>query len=164
MIILGIDPGLAITGYGLIEVSLQGNRQTALIEAGVLRSSNHQPVAGRLKEIYDQLVSILKEFSPQFLAMEEVYSSQKFPRSGLQIGNVQGIVFLAAEQHKIPVHTYFPIQVKKSLIGYGRANKMQVQKMVQDTFKLKSIPRPDDAADALAIALCHAGRARGNFK
>jgi crossover junction endodeoxyribonuclease RuvC len=158
MIILGIDPGFGITGYGLIEVNASNGRQPRIVEAGVLTSKKSKPLSERLHEIHKHLSEILQEHSPSALAVEDIYSIHAFPRSAICIGNVQGIVLLAAAQKAVPVFTYFPIQVKKALLGYGRATKTQVQQMVQRTLELKQIPQPDDAADALAVALCHANR------
>lgn len=159
MIILGIDPGYGITGYGLIEVD-HGTHPPKLIEAGVLTSKKEKNLSQRLHEIYINLQSLLKEFSPQALALEEVFSVPSFPKSAFFIGNVHGIVHLAAVQSSVPIFSYYPIQVKKILLGYGRAQKAQTQRMVQRVFNLDKIPQPDDVADALALALCHAHRTR----
>ncbi len=161
MVILGIDPGFGITGYGLIEVHPKQIQFPKLIEAGILSSKKESAFADRLSEIHKGLVELIEEFSPESLALEEVYSSGAFPKSAIQIGQVQGIVLLAASQAKIPVHMYYPIQVKKCLIGFGRGTKMQMQKMIQRTLGLSEVPRPDDVADALAVAICHANRVRG---
>lgn len=160
MIILGIDPGYGITGYGLIEINGRLFHKPKFIEAGVLRSKLKKPLGERLYEIYRNLVEILEEFHPEVVAIEDSYSSSLFPKSAIYIGHVQGVVYLAAAQKNIPVHSYYPLQVKKAILGNGRATKSQTQKMVQTTFQLGSPPKPDDAADALAVALCHAHRAR----
>lgn len=160
MIILGVDPGFGITGYGLIKVGSPGSAAPELVEAGALTSDRKKPLCGRLQEIYQHLCEILEEFSPQAMAVEEIYSDHAFPRSGIHIGKVQGVILLAAAEKKIPIQSYFPIQVKKALLGHGRATKPQVQKMVQRALNLQEVPRPDDVADALAVALCHANRIR----
>ncbi len=160
MIVLGIDPGYGITGYGLIEVDRAASNPK-LIEAGILTSKKENQLHERLHEIYIHLDSILKEFTPDSLALEGVYSLPEYPKSALFIGNVQGIVLLAAAQNSIPIYSYYPIEVKKILLGYGRANKAQTQRMVQRTLNLDKVPQPDDVADALALALCHAHRLRG---
>ncbi len=161
MIILGIDPGFGISGYGIIDVRQDRVQVPKLIEAGILTSKKESKFQDRLSEIHKGLVDIIKEYSPEALALEEVYSSGAFPKSAIHIGQVQGIVMLAASQAAIPVHMYYPIQVKKCLIGFGHGTKMQMQKMIQRTLGLKEVPRPDDVADALAVALCHANRVRG---
>ena len=158
MLILGIDPGFGITGYGVIEIKNLDLQNPKLVEAGVLRSQKQKSLSERLQEIYDYTLEILNDFSLQGMAIEEVYSSQSFPRSGIYIGNVQGVILLAAAQKKIPIKTYFPIQVKKALLGHGHATKVQMQKMIQRTLHLEVVPKPDDVADALAVALCHAQR------
>ncbi len=144
----------------MIKINSGNVHAPGLIEAGILTSKKNQPLQNRLEEIYKNLVKILEEFSPNVLAIEEIYSVKTFPRSSIFIGNVQGIVLLAAAQKKLPVASYYPIQVKKALVGYGRAKKIQTQKCVQRTLNLKEVPRPDDVADALAVALCHANRVR----
>lgn len=160
MIILGVDPGFGITGYGLIKISPPDFHTPHLVEAGVLTSKKEKPLCERLHEIYKHLREILKEFSPHSMAVEEIFSVGKFPGSAIHIGKVQGVILLAAAEESMPVYSYYPIQVKKALIGHGRATKIQIQKMVQRTLNLREIPQPDDAADALAIALCHANRMR----
>ena len=158
MIILGVDPGFGITGYGLIEADPDDIRNVKLLEAGVLRSAKNTPFSARLEEIYARMVELLEEFKPASVAVEEIFSSPAFPRSSIAIGHVRGVLLLAASQKKIPVFSYFPRQVKKSLVGNGNASKSQVQKMVENMFGLDKAVRPDDMADAIAIALCHAGQ------
>ena len=156
MIILGIDPGFGITGYGLIEVNSQDIDKTRLVEAGVLTSQKSLPFQERLEEIYMQTFEILEEFLPKAAAVEDNYSVQAFPRSAIAIGHVRGIVLLALARKKVPVYSYFPREVKKALVGSGNATKNQVQRMVESRFDLTDVTRPDDMSDALAIALCHA--------
>ena len=158
--ILGIDPGFGITGYGLIEVPPQDRTAIQVLEAGIITSKKTNPLHERLLELYDQLLDILKEFCPKAMAIENTFSLAAFPKSGIFIGYVQGIVLLAAAQKSIPVFHYYPLQVKKALMGHAGATKSQVQKMVQTTLGLSKVPRPDDVADALAVALCHANRSR----
>ncbi len=160
MVILGIDPGFGITGYGLIEVRASDTRHPKLLEAGILSSKQKKHLSERILEIYSSLDSILDEFSPKAMAIEDTYSIHAFPKSAILIGYVQGIVHLAAAQRKIPIFTYYPLQVKKALLGNGRATKAQTQRMIQTAFSLHAPPRPDDVADALAVALCHAQRMR----
>ncbi len=160
MIILGLDPGFGITGYGLIKTHSNNGRIPELVEAGILTSDKKNPLPKRLQEIYKSLTRILDEFSPDVIAIEEIYSVKTFPKSSIYIGHVQGLILLAAAERELPVESYYPIQVKKALLGYGRAKKFQTQIMVQRTLSLKEVPRPDDVADALAVALCHANRVR----
>ena len=155
MILLGIDPGFGITGYGLIEA---GDRQDpSLVEAGVIRSNKENTLSERLREIHDRLKELLSEFKPSSLAIEDVFSAGAFPKSAILIGHVRGIVLLCAAQSGIPVSSYYPLQVKKALLGNGNATKAQVQRMVQSALGLDQPIRPDDCSDALAIALCHSG-------
>ena len=158
MIILGVDPGFGITGYGLIEADPSDIRSVKLLEAGVLKSPKNKSFSERLEEIYARMVEILDEFSPACVAVEDVFSAQAFPRSSIAIGHVRGVLLLAASQKKVPVFSYFPRQVKKALTGNGNASKTQVQRMVENTFGLDKTVRPDDLSDAIAVALCHVGR------
>lgn len=160
MVILGVDPGFGITGYGLIEADPKKFPEPRVIEAGILTSDKKQPLPERLKEIHRQFVALLEEFSPQAIALEEIFSVGAFPKSAILIGHVHGIVLLAAAQAGIPVFMYYPIQVKRALLGYGHGSKGQTQRMVQRTLGLDKPPQPDDVADALAVALCHANRSR----
>ncbi|MBI2915438.1 MAG: crossover junction endodeoxyribonuclease RuvC [Elusimicrobia bacterium] len=160
MVILGVDPGFGTTGYGLLSTRSNSSEVPQLIEAGFLDSNKKKNFPERLDEIYKHFLNILKEFSPAAVAVEDVFSVGAFPRSAIFIGHVRGVILLAAAQRAIPTFTYYPIQVKKILLGYGRGTKLQTQKMVQRTLGLDSIPRPDDVADALAMALCHAYRSR----
>jgi len=160
MVILGVDPGFGITGYGVIEIDPKKRPAPRVIEAGVLTSDKKQVLPERLKEIHHQFAGLLNEFSPQAIALEEIFSVGAFPKSAILIGHVHGIVLLAAAQAKIDVFTYYPNQVKRALLGYGHGSKGQMQRMVQRTLELDRPPQPDDVADALAVALCHANRGR----
>lgn len=160
MTILGIDPGFGITGYGIIAVDPRDFRHPSLVEAGVFRSDKNRPLSERLSEIYEHLVDLIREFKPESIAVEDIFSVHGFPRSAILIGHVRGIVLLAAAQCKTPVYSYYPLKVKKSLVGNGYATKSQIQKMVQTTLGLNETPRPDDLSDALAIALCHASHSQ----
>ena len=157
MVILGVDPGFGTTGYGLIKTDPLDIRNVELLEAGVLKSPKNISFSERLEEIYGRMMEILEEFCPASIAVEDIYSSPAFPRSSIAIGHVRGVLLLAASQKKIPVFSYFPRQIKKSLVGNGNASKSQIQKMVENTFGLNQDTRPDDLSDAIAIALCHAG-------
>ena len=156
MIILGIDPGFGITGYGLLKADPENVKNITLLEAGILKSPKSLSFAGRLQEIYDRMTELMEEFKPSSMAVEDIYSVQAFPRSSIAIGHVRGVTLLAAAQKNVPVYSYFPRQVKKALVGNGNATKSQVQRMVENTFALDETKRPDDLTDAIAIALCHA--------
>ncbi|MGI6588901.1 MAG: crossover junction endodeoxyribonuclease RuvC [Peptococcia bacterium] len=151
MIVLGIDPGIAITGYGVIED--RGNRYKAL-EYGVIRSNSRQETAKRLQEIYQGVSRIIDLYTPDSMAIEELFFNKNV-RSAFSVGQARGVAMLAGCQHGVPVYEYTPLQVKQAVVGYGRAEKQQVQFMVKSLLNLQEIPRPDDAADALAIAICH---------
>jgi len=152
MIILGIDPGTAITGYGVI--AQQGNHLRRISD-GVVRTSAQLSVAARLNEIFDRIRQIIREFQPDAVAVEELFFNTNV-RTALAVGQARGIILLAAEQAGLEIAEYTPLQVKQAVVGYGRAEKGQVQEMVRTLLCLREIPKPDDAADALAIAICHA--------
>ncbi|MGI9952668.1 crossover junction endodeoxyribonuclease RuvC [Moorellaceae bacterium AZ2] len=152
MRILGIDPGTAVTGYGLIETGKQGMR---LHDYGCLRTPASDPLPVRLASLYEQLVALIREMEPSYMATEELFFN-KNTRTALAVGQARGVVLLAAAHARLPVVEYTPLQVKQAVTGYGRASKQQVQRMVQAILKLPQVPAPDDAADALAVALCHA--------
>ncbi|NLT96396.1 MAG: crossover junction endodeoxyribonuclease RuvC [Clostridia bacterium] len=152
MIILGVDPGTAITGYGIIKV--EGNKFYPL-EYGCIYTETQWTNEMRLKKIYEKITAIIEKFRPDDLAVEELFFN-KNTRTALSVGQARGVVLLAGALNDIPVSEYTPLQVKQSVVGYGRADKQQVQKMVKIFLNLPEIPKPDDAADALAIAVCHA--------
>ncbi len=150
-VVLGIDPGTAITGYGV--VTEEGS--TTLARAyGVIRTPANQPLPQRLVTIYAELNALLDAYQPTAVAVEEVFFS-KNARTALSVGHARGVVLLAVAQRSIPLFHYKPTQVKQAVTGYGGADKRQIQEMVRMLLGLDDIPRPDDAADALAIALCH---------
>lgn len=152
MIILGIDPGTAIMGYGLIEK--KGHQITPLTYS-CWRTPANTPLAERLLKLYQRLEEFILEYRPDHLAVEELFFNRN-TTTALAVGHARGIVLLAAAQQGIPVYEYTPLQVKQAVAGYGKAEKQQVQMMVRALLGLKEIPKPDDAADALAIAICHA--------
>ncbi|AFM42377.1 Holliday junction endonuclease RuvC [Desulfosporosinus acidiphilus SJ4] len=152
MIILGIDPGTAIMGYGLIEQ--KGNRLRAL-NYSCWRTSAHTPLAERLLILYNQICPFLREHHPDHIAVEELFFNRN-TTTAISVGQARGIILLAGAQQSIPIYEYTPLQVKQSVVGYGRAEKQQVQQMVKGLLGLDKIPKPDDTADALAIAICHA--------
>jgi len=152
MRVLGIDPGLGITGYGVLE---QDGDRTLVIEAGVIRSDARLDLAVRLNEVSRELSEILAQLQPDAVAVEELYSHYSHPITAVIMGHVRGVIFLKAAEVGIPVVSYAATRIKKSLTGNGRATKEQIQRMVKSTLGLPQIPEPPDAADALAIALCH---------
>ncbi len=152
MRILGIDPGLGITGYGVIDT---GRAAPQLIEAGVIRTNDQNTMAQRLSEIATAIDEIVGEFSPDVVAIEELYSHYEHPKTAIIMGHARGVVFLKAAERGLPVFPYAATRVKKSLLGNGRATKSQVQLMIRTSLGLSQTPDPPDAADALAVALCH---------
>lgn len=152
MIILGIDPGFAILGYGIIEVS--GNRFSAL-KYGAITTPSGMPMPQRLKIIYDELSFVISEYQPEEIAVEELFFN-KNSKTALMVGQARGAVILACANNGIDVFEYTPLQIKQALVGYGRAEKKQIQVMVKHILNLDAIPKPDDTADALAAAVCHA--------
>jgi crossover junction endodeoxyribonuclease RuvC len=149
---MGIDPGLSITGYGIIGAS---NRQPTLIEAGVLRSREKDPLEKRLLEINRGMAEVIREFAPTVVVVEELYSKYAHPRTAILMGHARGVICVAAAEADIPVVNYAATRIKNSLTGHGRASKEQMQRMIQHTFGLTRPPHPPDVADALAVALCH---------
>ena len=152
MLILGVDPGTAITGYGLVEQ--QGQRLVPL-SYGVIRTNAGCPLVDRLKNIYDAMSDLIREYQPAVMVVEELFFN-KNTRTALAVGQARGVILLAAANQGLKIAEFTPLQVKMAVVGYGRAEKIQVQEMVRVILKLKAIPKPDDAADALAIAICYA--------
>lgn len=152
MVILGIDPGTAITGYGLI--AKQGNHLKR-IAFGAIRTIPDTPTAFRLKQIYQELQSIIKQYQPDVMAVEQLFFNKNV-RTALAVGQARGVVLLAGAEAGLEIFEFTPLQVKMAVVGYGRAEKNQVQEMVRVLLCLSEIPKPDDAADALAIAICQA--------
>ena len=152
MIILGIDPGIAIVGYGVI--SSDGVKQK-LIATGIIETPADHFVNERLKIIYDDLNEIIKMYKPTEVAIEELFFNTN-SKTAIGVAEARGVILLCAKQNNLTIAEYTPIQVKNSVTGNGRAEKIQVQSMVKTILGLSSIPKPDDAADALALALCHA--------
>lgn len=163
MIYLGIDPGTATTGYGIIKkVDSRAHSQNSkhksefeILEFGVITTKKTDSDAKRLQILYTDLVDIIKKFKPNYVGVEKLFFA-KNQTTAMTVSQARGVVLLACSQGKVSILEFTPLQVKNTLCGYGKADKKQVQTMVQQTFQLKNIPRPDDAADALAIALCAA--------
>lgn len=150
--ILGIDPGLNTTGYGILD---RTGRSPRLVEAGVVRGKARGTLSERVRDIYSGLTDIINSFSPSALALEELYSHYQRPKTAILMGHARGVICLAAANAGISVNGYSATQVKKILTGSGRAPKTQVQFAVQRELGLNEMPEPADVADALAIAMCH---------
>lgn len=157
MIILGIDPGTATTGYGLIKKikgkKFKGRSNFKCLGYGLIKTSPLLPPAERLKKISEELNKLIGEYQPEVLAVENVYFFKNL-KTALPVSQAKGVILLAAANKNIPVYELTPLQVKMAVTGYGRAEKRQVQEMIQNELNLKELPRPDDAADALAVAVC----------
>ncbi len=150
--ILGIDPGLNITGYGVLEI---GNGKPKLREAGVVRGKTRGSLTARLLEIHQGVAEVILSLKPSVMALEQLYSHYARPRTAILMGHARGVICLAAAQAGIPVVHYASTQVKRILTGAGRADKSQMQRAIQRELNLPQLPEPADVADALAVALCH---------
>lgn len=156
MLVLGIDPGVATIGYGLIR--FEKNKFTP-IEYGAIRTPARTALASRLMTIYDELSAIIMRTRPDALSVEELFFNDN-AKTAISVGQGRGVILLAGAKQAIPVFEYTPLQVKQAVTGYGRADKNQVQQMVKTLLNLKEVPKPDDTADALAVAICHAHSAK----
>jgi len=152
MRVLGIDPGLNVTGYGILDVHEQ---RITLVEAGVIRTDGQAELGERLNDIGREIGTIIDQYSPEAIAIEELYSHYNHPKTAIIMGHARGVVFLKAAEAGLMVFPYASTRIKKSLTGNGRASKEQVQRMIRSTLELTAVPEPADVADALAIALCH---------
>ncbi len=152
MTVLGIDPGTARMGYGVIEK--KGSALTAR-EYGCIDTSMRKTAGGRLEEIYETLKKVFKEYRPDVVSVETLFFSKNV-KTAFAVGQARGVALLLAAQEEVSLVEYTPLQVKSALVGYGKAEKSQIQFMVQRLLKLDERPEPDDAADALALAICHA--------
>jgi len=157
MLAIGIDPGTAITGYGLVRELDDGSLQ--VVDYGVIQTPAGQAMPDRLVQIYQQLKQIILLHSPQSGAVEKLFFARNV-RTALSVGQARGVVMLALAEAGVAVAEYSPNEIKQAVVGYGAAEKMQVQMMVQALLDLEQIPQPDDAADALAVAICHLHSAR----
>ena len=151
MLILGIDPGLAIVGYSLVE---KRGQHYLVGDYGVITTSAESSNTERLQHIYNWLLDFINKHKPDVMAVEELYFNKNV-KTAILVGQARGVVLLTGAQAKLPIAEYTPLQVKQAVVGYGRAKKNQVQQMVKILLKLDEIPTPDDAADALAVAICH---------
>lgn len=157
MLVLGIDPGTAITGYGLVRQTEDGGIEA--VDFGVVLTSAKTPMPERLAQLYEGIREVVVEHHPDSSAVEELFF-QKNVKTAISVGQGRGVAILALAQAGIPVAEYKPVQVKQAVVGFGGADKRQVQEMVRMLLDLEKIPKPDDAADALAVAICHVHSAR----
>lgn len=157
MIILGIDPGTARTGFGIIRVEKENKGSKSNLKClghGVIETKPGPPPEQRLKKIHLELVKLLNRYKPDVLAVENIYFFKNL-KTAIPVSEAKGVVLLTAAKKKIPVYELTPLQVKMGICGYGRADKTQIQRMVKEILALKEVPKSDDAADALAIAICY---------
>lgn len=152
MRILGIDPGTATTGYGIIEITDNGSIE--VINYGIIQTTPKSPMPERLKIIFQDIQVLIENFKPDILSIEELFFF-KNSKTVITVSQARGVILLAASLANLEIAEYTPLEVKVTLTGYGRADKSEMQNCVKEMLDLKTIPRPDDAADALAIALCH---------
>ena len=152
MRVLGIDPGIATIGFGVVES--EKNRHK-LIKCGVISTPAHTSLSSRLEQIYDDMLSILELFQPDAVSIEELFFNTNIT-TGIAVSHGRGVILLACRKAGVQVYEYTPLQVKQSVVGYGRAEKRQVMDMVRRLCQLPAAPKPDDAADAVALAICHA--------
>ena len=151
MIILGVAPGIATIGFGVIEAR---RGQNILKQYGVITTPAGLPLANRLLQISEDMDALIRQFQPDEMAVEELFFTKNIT-TGIAVAHGRGVILLSAQKLGLPIFEYTPMQVKQAVAGYGGAQKLQVMKMTQRLLKMKHLPRPDDAADALAIAICH---------
>ncbi len=151
-LILGIDPGLDTTGYGLLDLR---DGKVLIREAGVIRTTPDESLGSRIEQIFDGVRDLITTFHPAVMAVEQLHSTYEHPQTAILMGHARGVICLAAAQEAVPIADYRPTHVKKTLTGSGRATKDQMQRAIQTEFQLSTPPQPPDVADALAVALCH---------
>lgn len=152
MRILGIDPGVATIGFGILDFE---NNKYRLVQCGVISTPAHTPLSERLETIYDDLALLISQMHPDCVSVEELFFNTNIT-TGISVAHGRGVILLACQKAGVKIYEYTPLQVKQSVVGYGRAEKKQVMEMVKRLCGLNSPPKPDDAADAVALALCHA--------
>lgn len=157
MVILGIDPGTALTGYGLIK---KVGKELKCLDYGCIKTSPQDSPALRLKESEKELNKIIRKHHPNTAAIEDIFFFKNL-KTAMKVSQAKGVILLTLAKKNIPISEYTPLQVKMAISGFGRAEKRQVQLMVKILLNLEDIPRPDDAADALAVAICHASSIKG---
>ena len=152
MTVIGIDPGTALTGYGIVE-ELQ-NQSLQVVDFGVIRTESTDKPEIRLRKIFTQLNEVLSLYKPETGAVEKLFF-QRNTRTAMSVGQARGVAILSLAEAGLSIYEYGPVEIKQAVVGYGRASKNQVQQMVKMLLNLQEIPKPDDAADALAVAICH---------
>ena len=150
MIVLGIDPGYAIVGCGVVEYQ---NNHFRMLTYGAITTEAHTPFNERIEKIFDEANGLIQKFRPDAMAIEKLFFNTN-QKTAIDVAQARGALVLAAQKNKVPIFEYTPLQVKQSVVGYGRAEKKQVQEMMRMMLKLEKVPKPDDTADALAIAIC----------
>lgn len=158
MYILGIDPGFGRVGYGIIEYR---NNKYRAVEYGCITTPSNTKLAPRLKQINEDLEEIISRYNIDASAVEDLFFNTNI-KTGIQVAEARGVILLTLEKHNISINEYTPLQVKQALIGYGRADKIQIKNMVKEMLKLDQMPKLDDTTDALAIAICHANSCKYN--
>ena len=157
MRVLGLDPGLRITGYGCIELE-SSSASPSIVEAGAIQMNTKESVSFRLQELYENVLEVIKELSPDLLAVESIFSHRKHVSTAIIMGHTRGVILLAGQQESLPLVELAPAEIKKSVTGNGRASKGQIQQAIKIALRLTEIPKPPDVADALAIAITAAMR------
>lgn len=157
MRIIGIDPGTGILGFGVIDVT--NHVKVSLVTAGVITTPPHTPLDERLEEIFDGLTEIIAETKPEIMSIEKLFFARNVT-TAMSVSHARGVAMLTGRKARLPIAEYTPMQIKQTLTGYGKADKKQMQEMVRMQLNLKEIPKPDDAADALAAAITHAMMSR----
>lgn len=155
--VLGIDPGLRVTGYGAVALR-DGALEPELVEAGVIRLDGRQSIEARLQQLHEELTGIIEELAPDCLAVEKLYSHYRHPRTAILMAHARGVILLCAQQFRLALEHLPSTEVKKAVTGYGHASKQQVQQAVASQLRLEQPPQPPDVADAIAIALTHGRR------
>ena len=158
MIVLGIDPGYAIVGCGVVEYK---NNHFRVLDYGAITTQAHTPFNERIEKIFDEAAELMVKYKPDAMAIEKLFFNTN-QKTAIDVAQARGALVLAAQKNHIPIFEYTPLQVKQAVTGYGRAEKHQVMEMVKNLLQLKSVPKPDDTADALAIAICH-GHSSGSL-
>lgn len=154
-IVLGIDPGIADTGYGVVAINEKG--ELKCLKYGSIKTKAGIGLSIRLKQLSDELQDIISEYKPNLMAVEELFFCKNV-KTAIVVGQARGVILLSGEQNKLPIIEFTPLQVKQAVSTYGKASKLQVQKMVKLILNLNTLPQPDDAADALAVAICASNR------
>ncbi len=151
MTVLGIDPGYAIVGCGVVE---HRENKFRMLYYGAVTTQAHTPFNERIEALFDGVDALIKQYKPDAVAMEKLFFNTN-QKTAIDVAQARGALVLAAQKNRVPIFEYTPLQVKQSVVGYGRAEKKQVQEMTRIMLNLEKIPKPDDAADALAMAICH---------